>query len=306
MMHGPYAMTGIGLAGLGRMGIPMCANLVRAGYRVQAGDSRSETAALAARCGAHWVPRLSQLAAESDVLITVLPGPGEVREAMLSPGGMAEALRPGTTWIDMTSNSPAAMTDIQQMLLARGVQVLEAPVGGGAEAAEQGDLQLLVGGDAEVLARQRELLEVLGDPGRIVHVGGHGAGYTAKLIINLLWFGQAVATAEALLLGQASGLDLGVLRETLTRSAADSQFIRHDVGALFAGDYLRGFGLDRCYQELQILTERARDLGLPFQLSETVADIYGRAVRRYGAADGELLSIAMLEEQAGSQLRHAP
>jgi 3-hydroxyisobutyrate dehydrogenase len=306
MMHGPYAMTGIGLAGLGRMGAPMCANLVRAGYRVQAGDSRSETAALAARCGALWVPRLSQLAAESDVLITVLPGPDEVREAMLSSGGMAEALRPGTTWIDMTSNSPAAMTDIQQTLLDRGVQVLEAPAGGGMEAAEQGDLQLLVGGDAEVLARQRELLEVLGDPSRIVHVGGHGAGYTAKLIINLLWFGQAVATAEALLLGQASGLDLGVLRETLTRSAADSQFIRHDVGALFAGDYLRGFGLDRCYQELQILTERARDLGLPFQLSETVADIYGRAVRRYGAADGELLSIAMLEEQAGSQLRHAP
>ena len=225
---------------------------------------------------------------------------------MLSPGGMAEALRPGTTWIDMTSNSPAAMTDIQQMLLARGVQVLEAPAGGGVEAAERGDLQLLVGGDAEVLARQRELLEVLGDPSRIVHVGGHGAGYTAKLIINLLWFGQAVATAEALLLGQASGLDLGVLRETLTRSAADSQFIRHDVDALFAGDYLRGFGLDRCYQELQILTERVRDLGLPFQLSETVADIYGRAVRRYGATDGELLSIAMLEEQAGSQLRHAP
>jgi 3-hydroxyisobutyrate dehydrogenase len=299
-------MTGIGLVGLGRMGIPVCANLVRAGYRVQAGDSRSETAALAARYGARWVPRLSQLAAESDVLITVLPGPGEVREAMLSPGGMAETLRPGATWIDMTSNSPAAMTGIQQMLMARGVQVLEAPAGGGVEAAEQGDLQFLVGGAAEVLARQRALLEVLADPGRIVHVGGHGAGYTAKLIINLLWFGQAVATAEALLLGQASGLDLGVLRETLTRSAADSQFLRRDVDALFAGDYLRNFGLDRCYQELQILTERARDLGVPFQLSETVADIYGRAVRRYGAADGELLSIAMLEEQAGSQLRHAP
>ena len=155
-------MTGVGLVGLGRMGVPMCANLVRAGYRVQAGDRRSEAAALAARCGAHWVPQISRLAAESDVLITVLPGPDEVREAMLSPGGIAEALRPGTAWIDMTSNSPAAMTDIQQMLLARGVQVLEAPVGGGVEAAEQGDLQLLVGGDAEVLARQRELA---GGPG---------------------------------------------------------------------------------------------------------------------------------------------
>src|SRR5207253_4939493 len=148
---------------------PVCANLVRAGYRGQAGDGRPEAAALAARCGARWVPQLSQLAAGSDGLITVLPGPDEVREAMLGPGGMAEALRPDTTWIDMTSNSPAAMTGIQQMLLARGVQLLEAPAGGGVEGAEQGDLQLLVGGDAEVLARQRALLEGLGDPGRTVN-----------------------------------------------------------------------------------------------------------------------------------------
>jgi 3-hydroxyisobutyrate dehydrogenase len=299
-------MPRVGLVGLGRMGTAMCANLVRAGYRVQGGDRRSEAAVLAARYGARWVPRLSRLAAESDVLITVLPGPEEVREAMTGPGGMAEALRPGTTWIDMTSNSPAAMAGIQQELLARGVQVLEAPAGGGPEAAWQGNLQLLVGGDAEILARQRDLLEVLGDPSRIIHVGGHGAGYTAKLIINLLWFGQAIATAEALLLGQASGLDLGILREALARSAADSQFIRHDLDALFAGDYLRSFDLDRCYQELQILTERARDLEVPFQLSEAVAAIYGRAVRRYGGVEGELLSIALLEEKAGRRLRHEP
>ena len=299
-------MPVIGLVGLGRMGSAICANLVRAGYRVQAADRRSEAAVAAARCGAHWVPQLSRLAAESDVLITVLPGPGEVREEMTGPGGMAEALRPGTTWIDMTSNSPAAMTGIQQGLLARGIQVLEAPAVGGVEAAEQGNLQLLVGGDAEVLARQRDLLEVPGNPDRIVHVGGHGAGYMAKLIINLLWFGQAIATAEALLLGQASGLDLGVLREILTRSAADSAFIRHDLDALFAGDYLRSFDLDRCYQELQIITERARDLEIPFQLSETVAAVYGRAVRRYGDTEGELLSIALLEEKAGQRLRQEP
>src|SRR5256885_547253 len=148
-------MPAVGLVGLGRMGTAMCANLVRAGYRDQAGDKRSEAAVPAARCGAHWVPRISRLAAESDVLITVLPGPDEVRAAMTGPGGMAQALRPGATWIDMTSNSPAAMTGIQQALLARGVQVLEAPAGGGVEAAGQGTLQLLVGGDAEVFARQR-------------------------------------------------------------------------------------------------------------------------------------------------------
>jgi 3-hydroxyisobutyrate dehydrogenase len=288
------------------MGVPICANLVRAGYLVQAGDRRREAADLATRCGAQWVAPVARLAAEADVLITVLPGPGEVRDMMLGPDGVLEALRPGATWMDMTSNSPAAVAEIQQMLLARGVQVLEAPVGGGVAAATQGTLQILAGGDAEVFARQRHLLETLGDPGRIVHVGGYGAGYTAKLLVNLLWFGQAVATAEALLLGRAAGLDLGVVREALTQSAADSGFIRNDLDALFAGDFMRSFGVDRCYEELQTVTELAHRFGVPFQLSEAVTDVYRRAVQRHGPADGELLSIALLEEQAGRQLRQPP
>jgi 3-hydroxyisobutyrate dehydrogenase len=238
------------------------------------------------------------------LLVTVLPGPGEVRELMLGTGGAAAALRAGTTWIDMTSNSPAAVTEIRNVLLDRGVQVLDAPAGGGVAAARQGSLQLLVGGQAEVVARHRELLEILGSPGRVRHVGGYGAGYTAKLLINLLWFGQAVATAEALLLGRASGLDLGVLREVLADSAAGSDFMRRDLDALFAGDFMRTFALDRCCEELQAVTEPARDHHLPFQVSESVAELYRQALRRYGPADGELLGIALLEEQARLRLRH--
>ena len=284
------AMPEIGLVGLGRMGLPICASLVRAGYRVLAGDRRPEAARHAAGCGARWVPEVGRLAAGADILITVLPGPGEVRELMLGTGGAAAALRPGTTWIDMTSNSPAAVTEIRNALLDRGVQVLDAPAGGGVAAARQGSLQLLVGGQAEVVALHRELLEILGSPGRIRHVGGYGAGYTVKLLINLLWFGQAVATAEALLLGRASGLDLGVIREVLADSAAGSDFIRRDLDALFAGDFMRTFALDRCCEELQTVTELARDHHLPFQVSESVAELYRQALRRYGPTDGELLT----------------
>jgi 3-hydroxyisobutyrate dehydrogenase len=297
------AMPEIGLVGLGRMGLPVCANLVRAGYPVLAGDRRPEAARQAAGCGARWVPEVGTLAAGADVLITVLPGPGEVRELMLGTGGAAAALRPGTAWIDMTSNSPAAVAEIRDALLDRGVQVLDAPAGGGVAAARQGSLQLLVGGEAEVVARHRDLLEVLGRPR---HVGGYGAGYTAKLLINLLWFGQAVATAEALLLGRASGLDLVVLREVLADSAAGSDFIRRDLDALFAGDFMRTFGLDRCCEELQIVTELARDYELPFQVSGSVADLYRQALRRFGPSDGELLAVALLEEKAGLRLRHPP
>ncbi|MGI8330518.1 NAD(P)-dependent oxidoreductase [Actinomadura scrupuli] len=297
-------MPRIGFVGLGRMGLPMCANLVRAGHQVTASDVRGELAEAATGCGARWLPATAQVAAESDVLITMLPGPGEVREAMLGSGGGIAAMHRGSTWIDMSSNSPLVVVPVRERAIERGVVVLEAPVGGGVPAARLGTLQLLVGGDADVLARHRHLLEVLAAPEGIVHVGGHGAGYTAKLLINLLWFGQAVATAEALLLGRAAGLDLGVLRQALAGSAAGGDFIRRDLDALFAGDYLESFGLDRCSEELSAVTDLARRHHLPMELSGLVAAVYERALARYGPLDGELLAVALLEEEAGLDLRH--
>ncbi|GLY80721.1 NAD(P)-dependent oxidoreductase [Actinoallomurus iriomotensis] len=287
----------IGFAGLGRMGAPMCANLVRAGRTVATTDIRPE----AVVAGARPLPGMADLAAESDVLITMLPGPREVTDAM---AGAVDALRPGAVWIDMTSNDPAATTPVRERVLARGAYVLEAPVGGGVEAARAGTLRIFAGGEEAVFARCRPILEILADPAQIVRVGGHGAGYTAKLLVNLLWFGQAVATAEALLLGASAGLDLGTLRRVLAGSAAGSEFIRRDLTALFAGDYLTSFGLDRCLEELTAVTGLARAHGVPFALSELVEDTYRRALDRFGPVDGELLAVALLEERADRRLRH--
>jgi 3-hydroxyisobutyrate dehydrogenase len=152
-----------------------------------------------------------------DILITMLPGSREVREVMA--GSSVLAAMPSTAvWVDMTSSSPAAVRELAAAARARGVGVLDAPVGGGVPAARAGTLQVFVGGDAAVLDRCRLVLEALADPQRIIHVGGNGAGYTAKLLVNLLWFGHAVATGEALLLARRAGMDLDVLRHTLATS----------------------------------------------------------------------------------------
>ena len=293
----------IGFLGTGRMGLPMCANLVRAGHDVVAHDLRPELEAEVLAIGAGWAATASEAAAAAEIVITMLPGPHEVVEAMTGAGGALRTLPAGATWIDMTSNTSAAAEPIRLLAVARGVDVLEAPVGGGVSAAEAGLLKLFVGGDAEVLERRRSLLEVLGDPHRIIHVGGPGAGYTTKLLVNLLWFGQAVATAEALLLGKRAGIDLGLLRTALADSAAAGDFIRRDLDALLAGDYMRSFGLDRCYEELANVSAQARSYGLPFELSDLVGRIYGRALARYGPVEGELLAVALLEEEAGIALR---
>jgi len=281
----------------------MCATLVRAGYRVTATDKRPERQPAAVACGAGWQDTPAEAAAAADVLISMLPGPREVHAAMLGEAGALTSMTAGATWIDMTSNSPAAARPVQEQAMQRGVEVLEAPVSGGIAAAQEGTLQLFVGGEATAVERHRALLETLADPGRIVHVGGHGTGYTVKLLVNLLWFGQAVATAEALLLGQRAGIDPAVLRHALMGSPAASTFIRSDIGLVFRGDYLTSFGLDRICEELEAVTALAGDYQVPWGLSDVVRQTYRRALARFGPVDGELLAVSLLEDETGQKLR---
>jgi 3-hydroxyisobutyrate dehydrogenase len=299
------ARTPVRLAfiGLGRMGLPMCANLARAGFAVTASDLRPELADAAVATGARWAGSNASAASIADVLITMLPGPAEVREAMLGPDGLLDALPRGSTWIDMSSNSPAVGRVLAAEADERGIDVLDAPVGGGMLAAEAGTLKLFVGGETAVLDRHRPLLDVLAEPAGIRHMGGIGTGYTTKLLANLLWFTQAVATGEALLLAQRVGIDLGNLQSALAASAAGSEFLRRDVPALLDGDYLRTFAIERCHEELAGVLDLAAESGLPLDLARHVTDTYARAASRFPGEDGELLAVALLEQESGTSLR---
>lgn len=284
----------------------MCANLVAAGYEVNAGDVCADREGPVVECGARWRGSLPEVAADADIVITMLPGPDAVNDVMTGTGGVLAALPAGVTWIDMTSNSPAVGKMLAAAANARGIDVLDAPVGGGVAAARAGALQLFVGGESAVIDRCRPVLEALADPGRITHAGGTGTGYVTKLLVNLLWFGQAIATAEALLLGRRAGIDLDVLRQALAGSAGSSSFVLNDLGSLLDGNYLPSFELDRCCEELATVTALAGDLAVPSDLTRLVERTYQRALRYYGPATGELLPVAMLEEEAGIWLRHQP
>jgi len=115
----------------------------------------------------------------------------------------------------------------------------------------------------------------------------------------------AVATAEALLLGQRAGIDPAVLRHALVDSPAASTLIRSDIGLVFRGDYLASFGLDRICEELEAVTALAGQYQVPWELSDVVRRTYRRALARFGPADGELLAVALLEDEAGDKLRTA-
>jgi 3-hydroxyisobutyrate dehydrogenase len=299
-------MAHVAVIGAGRIGLPVCARLVAAGHSVVAVDIAPDRVDLARRAGARTHDDAAIASQQADLVLTSLPGSPELRALMLGEhgdAGLIAQLQPGTAWVDLTSASPALGRDLAVAASAHELPMLDAPVGGGVDAAEQGRLTLFVGGDPAVLQRVRHLLEPFAAGDRILHNGPSGSGYLTKLLVNLLWFSQALSTAEALLLAQAAGLNIAQLRDVLLESAAASEFIKSYLPALLSGDYLASFALVRCVEELESLTEEAARLGVAFELSSLVADVHTRALRLFGQVDGELMGVAYLEDRSGRLLR---
>ncbi|MFQ6398010.1 NAD(P)-dependent oxidoreductase [Nocardia sp. KC 131] len=250
--------------------------------------------------GALRADSIAALAAACDVVITMLPGPAQV-EAVVRE--MAPLLPTGSVWVDMSTSTPAAARVADETLTERGVHRLDAPVSGMAKGAAAGLLQIFVGGAAEVLARVRPLLEVMGDPERVLHVGGLGAGYTVKLMINPLWFSHLVASAEVLTVGMKAGVDLAVLHRSLLASPAASAFLANDLPSVFGGDYDDSFAMKLACKDLGLSIDLSRDVGVPAPLSAHVEQIYRTALAKCGPHAGEMTPIRLAEDNAALQLR---
>jgi len=297
----------VGFVGLGHMGAAMSRNILAAGHDLVVHDLRRGAAAELVAGGAAWAGSPREAAQGRDVAITMLPTPRHVEEVLLGPAGLLDGLAPGAVWIDMSTSVPAVADRVRAVAEPRGVEVLDAPVSGMASGARAGTLQIFAGGRPETYQRVRPLLAAMGDPERIVHVGPHGAGYTVKLMINLLWFAHLTATAEVLSVGTAAGVDLATLRRCLLASPAASNFLEHDVlSVLRDGDYDEGFALGLACKDLGLAVDLARDTGVPVEVSAVVEQVYRRARAQYGDAGGEMLPIRLLEDLTGTPLRIDP
>ena len=294
----------VGFIGLGHMGAPMSRNVLAAGHDLVVHDVRPGAAAGLLEAGASWAGSPRESGADRDVVITMLPGPGQVEEVLLGPGGLLAGLSAGDTWIDMSTSGPAVADKVRAVAGSSGVAILDAPVAGGIAGARDGTLQIFVGGATDDYLRMRPLLEVMGDRERILHVGSHGAGYTVKLMLNLLWFASVTLTAEALTIGVRAGVDVATLRLSLLTSAAASHFLEHDVlSVLERGDFDDSFALALACKDLGLAVDLARQTGVPAEMSAMVEQIYRRARAQYGDAGGQLLPIKLLEDLTSTQLR---
>lgn len=294
----------VGFIGLGHMGGPMSANILAAGHDLVVHDVRAEAAAGLLAAGATWASSPRETGVGRDVVITMLPTPRHVADVLLGQDGLLDGLAPGTAWVDMSTSVPEVAERVMALAGPRQVAVLDAPVSGMAAGAKAGTLQIFVGGAAADYHRIWPLFEAMGDPERIIHVGGNGAGYTVKLMINLLWFGHLAATAEVLTVGVQAGVDLGTLRRCLLASPAASNFLERDVlSVLERGDYDDSFAMALVCKDLGLAVDLSRQVGVPAEVSALVEQICRRARAQYGDDGGEMLPIKLLEDLTGSPLR---
>ena len=294
----------VGFIGLGRMGAPMAGNILAAGHDLLVHDVRPEAAAGLLAAGAAWAGSPGQAGTGRDAVITMLPGPSQVAEVLAGPSGLLAGLPAGAAWIDMSTSVPAVADSVRSLARASGAAVVDAPVSGGVTGARDGTLQIFVGGAAEDYQRVRPLLAVMGDPERILHAGPPGAGYTVKLMINLLWFAHLTITAEVLTIGVRAGVDPAVLRRSLLASAAASHFLEYDVlSVLERGDFDDSFVLALACKDLGLAVDLARQTGVPAEVSALVEQIYRRARAQYGDQGGQMLPMKLLEDLTKTPIR---
>ena len=306
----------IGFIGLGMMGRPMALHLVRAGHTVRVYARRTEGAAPLIAAGAVRCATSAELAAASDLVITMVTATADVEQVLLGETGVLAGARPGTIVIDMSTLAPQATRRIAAALAERRVRMLDAPVTGGPAGAEGGTLTIMVGGDAAVLDEARPVLERLGR--QIVYMGGHGTGQIAKACNQLALLVNAEGVAEALALGARYGLDPTTLREALLGGIASSRVLdvfgarmaAHLVGrqtALAVGSHsdptLREFtpGMaTRLYdKDLNIVLELAREAGQALPAASVVRAHLDRLVAE-GKSNRDLAALIEAVERLQS------
>lgn len=256
--------TTVGFIGLGTMGRPMATNLARAGFTLALSSRTFEKAeALAGELGgpAKAYPRPAEVAAVSEVIVSMVPDAPEVDAVHLGPGGTRESARPGTIVIDCSTIASGAAERIAGALRDQGIDFLDAPVSGGQKGATEGTLTFFVGGEAATVERARPVLSAMGK--RITRLGPAGAGQLGKAVNQVLVGLNLLAVSEAIAFAERCGLPLPELHEALTAGAARSWALEVLGKKMIDRDFKPAFAVKHQQKDLAIILEGARARGLP-------------------------------------------
>jgi 3-hydroxyisobutyrate dehydrogenase-like beta-hydroxyacid dehydrogenase len=270
-------MARIGFVGAGLMGSHMVRRLLDAGHDVVVSSRNPERLA-----GTGWtvVGSPAEAAEGAEVVCSIVPDSPEVASVVGSILGTAKA---GTVIVEMSTISPQTARALAARGAEQGVDYLDCPVSGGPVGAEAGTLAIWVGGDAEAFERARPVLEVLGDPAKLRHCGAVGAGLVVKLANNFLGAVGAAASAEALAMARAAGVDPALVAEAVMGgTGANWQLGNLMPKKVLAGDFTAGFKIAHMAKDLRIATEVAGALGVDAPVLDLARARFEEARNRYG------------------------
>ena len=291
----------IGFIGVGNMGNPMAANLIKAGYPISVFDRDVHKAKNLVALGANLAPSIVELGKHSQVVICSLPGPAQVKEVMFGEEGLISAMKSGTTIIDTSTSSVELAQELTKLLEQKNVGFLEAPVTNAVDFAALGKLSIFVAGKQSDFDRHKPIFEVLGE--KIFYVGKPGNGATIKLLTNLLWFTHAAVIGEALMLGAKADIPLEIVAQAIQSSAGNSWVAQHDIPSIFAGHYDPSFSLALCCKDLDLVNQIARSQGFDLTMGQFVQKLFEEAKATYGESAAELHVVKLLEDKVGTYLR---
>lgn len=288
----------VAFLGLGIMGEPMAANLVRAGFELTVWNrSPRKAEQFAGRYDVKHASTPAEAAAASDVTITIVPDVPEVEKVLFGNRGAAEGMRRGSLAIDMSTIAPAASVKFAKRLQGEGIGFLDAPVTGSRPRAEDGTLTIMAGGSEEDFERARPVLEAMGK--LIVHVGPQGHGSTVKLLNNTTAAVNALAVAEALVAARRAGVDPEKLREVMAAGSGGSAMLHLKAGPMLEHDFTPLFKLGHMLKDIRHALAEADRLGAEMRLGKQAEDAYARADRK-GLGEQDFAAVVeVVEEQAG-------
>jgi 2-hydroxy-3-oxopropionate reductase len=265
----------IGFIGLGIMGRPMVRNLLRAGYAVTVRDVFPGPVEELVAEGATSAATSREVAASTDVLITMLPDSPDVEAVYLGPDGALAAARPGWLAIDMSSISPVVARQVAALAAEAGAEMLDAPVSGGDKGAIAGTLSIMVGGGEAAFERARPIFEAMGKT--IVLVGPSGAGQVAKVCNQVVVAVVIEAVSEALVLGAKAGVDPTRIAEVLQGGLASTKVLDMRRANMLGGTFDPGFRIRLHLKDLKNALELARDAGVVLPATVEVEQLMQRA-----------------------------
>lgn len=293
------ALKRIAFAGIGNMGWPMAANLVKAGFEVTVCDVvPGRAASFATETGAKAAATPAEAAAGADCVVMIVPTSKQVGEAVEA---MLPSLKPGMLVIDMTSGQPGRTREIAAMLAGHGVPMIDCPVSGGVPRAKSGQLAIMVGGPAAEIDRAEPVLKAMGTS--IYRCGDIGAGQAMKALNNLVSAGGYLIGVEALLIGQRFGLDPTTMVDVLNASSGmnnstQKKFKEYVLSRRFDA----GFGLDLMVKDLSIALEVGRETTTPAPFSALCREMWLAAATTLGPGVDHTAVAKMLEQMTGTVL----